>query len=203
MATKLYLRSTQNNAIGSTYYDLLTTAGASEDTAVVNTTASGTEIQFTKTAGGSLVQWITGRTPSGGFTLTTTDISIWLRELTMSTNIGGRYRLFKRDSGGTETELGGGPFDDGVEMTSGGSPTEHLWTGNNTDTAFAEDDRLLLKVYITNIGTMTGGETGHLHFNAADGAQGDSFLNIAETVSFKAEGGGGGAVTRSYGVVIG
>jgi hypothetical protein len=185
MATKLFLRGTQANGIGATYFDMVTTAGSGAATAVVDTTASGTEIQWTQTAGGSVIQWVSGRAPSGGFTLTTTDISIWAHESAAQANSGGRYRVFKRASNGVETELGGGPFNDGVEF--GTSATEMTWVGNVTDTAFAEDDRILLKVYITNVGTMGGGRTCTLTYNAADAATGDSFLNIAETVTFKAE----------------
>src|SRR3990170_558425 len=104
----LYLRNTTTNAIGATYYDLSTTPGGASDTAVVTTTAAGTEIQWTKTAGGAVAQWISGRV-SSGFTLTSTDISLWLQENDALTNIGGRYRIFKRAADTTETEIGGGP----------------------------------------------------------------------------------------------
>ena len=184
MATVLYLRSTQNNGIGATYFDMVTAAGAGAATAVVNATAGGTEIQWTQTAGGALIQWISGRAPAGGFTLTTSDISVWCHESVMTVNAGGRYRLFKRTAAGIETELLGGPFDDGVEF--GTSAAEMLWAGNPTDTIFLEDDRLLLKVYITNVGTMAAG-TCTLTYNAAAAATGDSFLNIAETVAFKSD----------------
>lgn len=184
-AVKLYLRSTQTNGIGSTYYDLLTTAGSSADTAVVDTTVAGTEIQFTKTAGGTVAQFISGRVPSGGFTLTSSDVSLWMEESSALVNAGGRYRLFKRESNGTETELAAGPFDDGVEF--GTSATEMTWAGDPTDTAFAEDDRVLLKIYVTNVGVMAIG-TATLTFNAADAATGDSFINIFPSVTFKSEG---------------
>ncbi len=193
--TKLFLRNTQANGIGATYYDMLPTAGSASDTAVVNTAASGTEIQWTKTAGGSVAQWISGRAPSGGFTLTTTDISIWAQESNMLANCGGRFRVFKRTALGIETEVLGGPFNDGVEF--GTSAAEMTWAGNVTDTAFLEDDRILLKVYITNVGTMASGYTCTLTFNAADAATGDSFFNIAETVTFKAE-----DVTAIYGLLL-
>lgn len=185
MATKLFLRNTQDNAIGATYFDMITAAGGSADTATAATTTGGTEIQLTKNS--QVIQWVSGRAPAGGFTLTTTDVSLWLAESNMNANCGGRYRVFKRAAGGTETELGGGPFDDGVEFPVT-TPIEHLWTGNVTDTAFAEDDRILLKLYITAAGgTMASGHTCTLTFNAPDAATGDSFFNIAETVAFKAE----------------
>src|SRR3972149_10745821 len=94
-ATKLYLRNTQTNGIGANYYDLITTVGASPDTAVVNSTAAGTEIQFTKTAGGAVAQWISGRV-SSGFTLTSTDISLWLQENDALTNLVCRLLLGKK-----------------------------------------------------------------------------------------------------------
>jgi hypothetical protein len=131
------------------------------------------------------VAWISGRAPSGGFTLTTTDVDAWCHESHMNANIGGRYRVFKRTAAGSVSELGGGPFNDGVEF--GTSAASMTWAGNVTDTAFAEDDRILVRFYITNVGTMGSGFTGTLTFNAADASDGDSFFNIAETVTFKAE----------------
>lgn len=186
MPSKLYLRNTQLNGIGATYFDMLRDdPGAAEDTATVATTAGGTEIQFTKNA--AVINFISGRAPAGGFTLTTTDISLWAQESNMNANCGGRFRIFKRTAAGVETDIGVA-FDDGVEFPFNGTPIEHLWIGNVTDTAFAEDDRILLKVYITGAGgTMASGHTCTMHFNGPDAAQGDSFLNIAETVAFKSD----------------
>jgi hypothetical protein len=189
VATKLFLRLTQNNGITDTgdgiVYDLLTAQGDGANTAVVSTAASGTNIQWTITQGGLSIAWITGRVPAGGFTLTTTDISAWCHESNMNANAGGRYRLYRYQPGPTITELGGGPFDDGVEF--GTAATEMLWTGNPTDQAFSENDRLLLRMFITNIGTMGGGFNCTLTFDALDATTGDSFLNLAETVVFKPE----------------
>lgn len=195
MPTDLALRNTQNaspnvdlSVIGTNVvYDMVTAFGSAADTAVVNTVSGGTEIIWTKTAGGNTIAWISGRVPAGGFTLTSTFLSIWARESNMNANCGGRYRVFRYQPGppATLTELGGGPFNDGVEF--GTSATEMTWTGNVTDTTFAENDRIVLKVYITNVGKMGGGFTCTLTFNAASGATGDSFFQIAETVTFKGE----------------
>jgi hypothetical protein len=190
MATKLVLRNTTLNgivdaAIASIIYDMVTAFGSSVDTAVTDTAASGTEIQLTKTSGGSTVAWVSGRVPAGGFTLTTSDISAWFIESSMNANAGGRLRVYKY-SGGSLTEIGGGPFDDGVEFSST-SDTEMTWLANVTDTALAEDDRIVVKLFLTNVGTMAGGFTCTHKFNAADAATGDSFFNINETVTFKPE----------------
>jgi hypothetical protein len=189
MATKLFLRNTTTNGITDSgdaiLYDMLAAAGAASDEDAVTTVSDGSEIQWTDTGGGSTVAWISGRVPAGGFTLTTTDISIWARESNMNANAGGRYRVFRYQTGGTVTELGGGPFNDGAEF--GTSATEMVWLGNVTDQAFSENDRILIRVYITNVGTMGNNFTCTITFNAADGTTGDSFFNIAETVTFKSE----------------
>src|SRR3990167_8774273 len=187
MSTKLFLRATQANSIGATYFDMLTAAGASATTAVVATTNAGTEIQWTQTSGGAELLFVSGRAPAGGFTLTTTDISIWASESGTGIDAAGAYRIFKRDSLGVETELGGGLYSDGVEFTKT-TATEMSWTGNPTDTAFAENDRILLKIKAVEAaaGAMSVG-TCTLTYDAADAATGDSFFNIAETVAFKAE----------------
>ncbi len=191
MATELKLRNTRLSGLGQndrTFYDLSTTFGttAISPSKIVNTQASGTEIQFTDTAGGGfVVEFVSGRTPSGGFTLTTASVSLWLAQSMTTANVKGRVRLFKLAPAGTETELAGGPFDDDIEP--GTSLTEMTWTADPTDTAFAENDRLLMKVYITNNGTMAGSLTASLSFDAASGATGDSFISLNETVTFKAE----------------
>jgi hypothetical protein len=191
VATKLFLRATQTHGLtpvtDAKWFDMLAAAGAGSSTLVVNTAASGTEIQWTETAGGATVGFISGRVPAGGFTLTTTDVDIWAHESNMNANAGGRYRVFKFTPPSTVVELGGGPFDDGVEF--GTAAASMTWTGNVTDTAFSENDRILVRFYITNIGTMAGSFTCTLTYDAADASTGDSFFNIAETVAFKAEAG--------------
>lgn len=197
MATKLFLRASTINGI-SNYYDMLPVAGSStteED--VVTAVASGTEIQWTVTEGRASVAWISGRAPVGGFTLTTTDVEIRAVESGMGVNAGGRYRIFKRTLAGIETELLGGPFDDGVEFDT--SAATMSWVGNPTDTVFLEDDRILVKFYITNIGTMGAGNCS-LRFDGDELGARDSFFNIAETVTFKPE--GGAATLPSYGFIL-
>ena len=160
MATNLHLRNTTTSGIADTgdalVYDLIDTAGTSPDTAVVTATASGTDIQLTKTAGGSSIAWISGRVPAGGFTLTTSTFNgIWL-ESAMSVNATDRFRIYRYIPGTpTITELGGSPFSNTVEF--GTSATLTTIVGNNTDQAFNEDDRILIRLYITNVGTMGAG----------------------------------------------
>lgn len=197
-ATKLYLRDTKVNAIG-VYRDLLDAAGASVVNGVVNTTSGYADIQWTKTGGGELLTFISGRTPTGGFTLAgNITFSIWGKYNADAANTEARVRVFRRTAAGTETEVGGGPFDKNLRYTT--TIREDVWTGTPTSTAFAVDDRLILKVYITYAGTspMVGGYTSTINYDAADAATGDSFISLTETVAFKAE----GAEGRRRAVVI-
>lgn len=183
MATKLFLlKQSAGIANRPNYKDMHTAAGSAAATGVVDTVASGTEIQWTNdTTSDRVIAWAS-RKLSSGLTLTTSDISIWASESNMSANAGGRFRVFKLAVNGTETELAGGPFNDGVEF--GTAAAEMLWAGNFTDTAFAAGDRVVVKVYITNVGVMGGGFTCTLTYNAADAATGDSFFNLNENLSF-------------------
>jgi lysophospholipase L1-like esterase len=192
--TKYYFRTSQTNGIGAEYFDMLETAGSTAFQAEVSTTAGGTEIQWTDSGGGGIVQFVSPAAEAGGFTLTSTDINLRALEDTPAANCGGRYRVFKRTAAGVETELGGGPFDDGVEFTT--SEANYIWIGNVTDTAFAEGDRILVKVYITNVGTMGGGRLCGMIVEAADGVT--SWFNTTEApVGSVGEAAGTGTATGS------
>mgnify|MGYP001586998524 CR=1 FL=1 len=185
MATKLFLRESTDNGI-SGFRDALTTPGSSATTGTVVTDAS-TQRQWEKASDAVLLEWVSGRSPAGGWTLSgTLTFSIWAHESATSGNAGGRVRLFHRATDGTETEIGGGPWDDAVEFTKN-TPTEMTWTGTPTSKAFIENERLVGRVYITNVGTMGTGQTCTLTYDAADAATGDSFIQLTETVTFKAE----------------
>ena len=165
--TILYLRNTQVNGQsigGVACYDLITTKGSSIDTAETTSTASGTNIQLTKTAGGSVVWFITPRLPLGGWTITRSLLTVWLRESLATVNAAGRFRLHKWTAGSL-TLIVGSPFDSTLEIDV--INTEYTWEGDVTDTFIAEDERLVLELDITNIGTMGAG-TVTLSFNGAD-----------------------------------
>lgn len=223
MATKLFLRNTIVNGVTNTgdgiCYDLNTQAGAVETTGIVNTTASGN--QFTKTAGGLTIAWISERVPAGGFTLTSLVMSAWYEESNSQANVGERYTIYKYNPTGPVITLLG-TFDPpnivASEFTT--SATERTLTCDVPDTAFAEDERILIRAHIVNIpaaGALSTIRQATIHWNGADGATGDSFANIAETVDFKpvtvagagsaagvgAASAGGGAVKETAGTAAG
>src|SRR3972149_511595 len=175
MATTLFLRDPKDSGIG-VYRYLQTTRGPGVVTGVVDSIAGGTQIQWTKTLGGELLEFISPPL-SAGFPLSgTMTFNIWALEFNIAAN------------------LGGGPYDDGVEF--GTSDGVFNWTGVPTSTAFAAGDRLIVKYYITNVGTMGDNFDCTLNYaGVTAGASGDTYFQINENVTFDAEpsGGGGGA----------
>lgn len=192
MATTLRLHSTTRHQLGvAGRYDMYEGQGPSAIEATVNTTASGTEIQWTDTGGGQVLEWISPPL-AAGFTLATTDtmtFNIWARESNMNANIGGRVRVYRwrRYQDSAIAELNNGPWSDGVEF--GTSDAAMNWTGNvSTNVVFDEDDRLLVRYYITNVGTMGGSQTGTLSYDGpTGGADGDSYFQLNNNVTFKSE----------------
>src|SRR5512135_1091398 len=124
MATTLYMRNTTANLI-SPYSDVSTSAGASATTGVTTTTNGGSHIQTTKTAGGALLEWISGGAPIAGFTLAgQVTAHCYAYESVVGVNGTVEVRLFKRALDGSEVEIPGGPWSFGTELgTSAGSCT--------------------------------------------------------------------------------
>src|SRR5262245_415177 len=193
MATKLFLRESDHyQSTGSEpIHDMLITAGSSLTTGVVNTTASGTEIQWTKTAGGAVLTFLSPPL-AAGFTLATTDtmtFNLWAFESNASANCGVRVRVYKvqRDGLTGGQEVNGSPFNKGTEL--GTSAAVQNWTGTvGANMTFVENDRIMIRVYITNIGTMGGSFTCTLDYDGGSGgADGDSWFQLNNNVTFKTE----------------
>lgn len=157
---------------------MLPGAGASLATILSDTLNGSTQVAFPDGI------WVSEYVASA-FTLTGVDVSVWETEPSSTSNCGGRFRVFKRTLAGTETELGG-PYDLGSELVFPTSTyREDAWVGDVPDTSFAVNDRIVVKFYVTNVGgTMGSSGQCRMRYNAADGTQGDSWLNIAETVTF-------------------
>ena len=162
--SKLYLRNTTLNGKtrgGTPLFDILPVAGTTLDTCVVNTISAGAEIQFTKTAGGTPVAFITPPF-AANYTVTGADLAAWFFEMLTTVNSGGRFRIY-RWRAGVETEFTGSPADSAVEFDTAASL--RAWASSVTALAFLTNDRLLLVPYVKNIGVMAAG-TATLNFNS-------------------------------------
>jgi hypothetical protein len=193
--TVLIARRTTTAAIGN-FFDLLTTLGTSAfTTGVVNTVAGGTDIQWTRTAGGTVLEWISGRcrqgfrfeTPPAGQKALT--CIVWAFESAAQANAAIRLRMY-RWRAGTETvccqfqtgaELGTASATTTLDGSSGGS------TLNTVD--FLPDDRLVLRFFIMNATstTMGSGRTCTVEYDALNNSQGFTRLTLFADVLFKDE----------------
>lgn len=179
MATTLWLRDTTENGIGGGYRDL-DQAGAG------SVSFPGTALDVTPGSGGSADVlwgvWVTGY-PTAEFNFNgDVDFLISAGESSNSTNIGIKCKVFKRDAGGTETEIADFPRSGELTTTS----AERDWSGDPPSTTIGTTDRLVFKFYTYPQGSSTyGSGFGRMRFDAVSGAgQGESRLTIDETVTF-------------------
>jgi hypothetical protein len=187
MPTSLFLRTTSANPVGS-FLDMIPVEGSSNLGLFVSTIDGPAEIQWCDGAGVTPVEWIGPRAPAGGFTLAgLITFNIRANEANPNQNSGVRVRLYKRTWAGVETEIANSPFDYGSELPTDSSISSY--TATPTSTVFAEDDRLVARIFTMDAGgVMTPG------FNtlSVDGNSGspthNSYIQINETVAFKAEG---------------
>lgn len=177
MPTTFYL---QNGGAGYTGYNIARlTRGTATATATVNTAASGTDIQWTVTAGGTALSFCT-RPLSAAVTISgTVTINVWASESNNQANAGYRMKLFKLTPDGTKTLFA--TLSRGVELPT--TLAAQNYTGTPTSTAFAIGDRIVMEPYITNVGTMGGSRTCDMTFSGPTaGASGDSYVTFTETV---------------------
>ena len=191
MATTLYLRSstTAQSDSGTSYEDVLTTAGSAATTKTANTTASGTEI--------ILGSWITGRLPAGGIAnIGAITLNLYGFENNLNANCTFGARFYKRTAAGVETELlSTGRVNDNVEFPATSvSLMNWVYTPNQNRT-FAENDRIVVKLYASNFGTMASGRVVTLNYDSGTGTPSGSNIVLTETITFKAE---PAPLTRTY-----
>lgn len=189
-ATKIRLHNTASTIAGYKCMDLaLGPIGGANVNTVTTTTNSGTDIQLTNTAGGTALAWIT-EPLAAGFTLSgTVTLNLYGGESGSGINAKFRARLYKYSGGseGAEIFLADMAAELNTTLT-----TARNWTGTPTSTAFSTGDRLVVKFFATNVGTMAAGTvTGHYE-GATDAADGSSWCQVDENITFTPEGGSGG-----------
>lgn len=194
---KLYLRRTTTIGIAS-FMDLLNAKGTSTfTTAVVNTAAGGTKIQWTKTAGGAVAEWITNRFKYGWSIDSNTYINAFSRNTTVESSASANAALLiefsRRQPDGTETLVLSYASNVELPTTAGSQP---IATSNGTFTLanvtnFDEDDRMVLRVYLIPAPgqTMGGGFTATMQYdsNTADTTIPQWFVIVLDMPELKAE----------------
>lgn len=192
--TVLSLRRTTATGIGA-FMDLLPTFDTiAFASAVVNSVPSGTEVVWTKTAGGITAEWLSPRfksqwdlPPSGGLDgKAMMGCTIAAKESALTVNGQTRLRAFIRRSDGTETLIWYSDPMNGIELTT--TMANSVATAGNfyAQTVAGEDDRLVVRCYLVNVGTMGSG-TATLGYDGPISTTGTSQVTGNDMPDFKAE----------------
>jgi len=200
-ATKLRLHDQPSSIAGYKTMDLaLGGVGKDVSTAVTNTAASGTNIQVTKTAGGTALAWIS-EPLHAGFTLSgTVTGNPYGKESATGANASLRWRLYQYTGGAEGAAIA--VCQATAELTT--SITLKGCTATPTSTVFAAGDRIVAKLFLENCnatsgcpaGTMGGSQTVTVDYDGpTDAADGSTWIQLNETVTFDPNGTAGGTPT--------
>lgn len=189
----LVARRTATIGIGA-FKDLLLTYGVTAyTTGVTTTTAGGTEIPMTTTAGGAVLEWISPRLLTAWMVDAPAHVGLYVGafESAATVNATSRAKVFRRQPDGTETELWRGDASAEYGVTFGFVTAIYTLTANIvvTPTAVQEDDRIVVRVYVINFGgTMAAGTVTVGYDNPADLTSPNIKVTIRDAPFFKAEG---------------
>lgn len=185
-ATTIYMKQQFSSISGLTadYYASTTRSVLAFTTAVTNSTASGTNIPWTKTAGGAAVAFISPRVATAFTTSTSANAftaNSWAAESNAACNCTLRVTVVDNVTSCSIIDLAYT-----VELTT--SIANVTKTGTQSACAVGINDRLLITWRITNVGTMGAGQTVTSDFaGKTASADGETFITMPDTISFQSE----------------
>ena len=155
-------------------------------TSITGTTASGTDIQCTDTSGGTALKWITKpMLEAVSVSATAMFINFWAKESNALANTGMGCKMLLYTAGAESTVFGGFAAS-AAELTTTSARTFDgcvYGTSNLTAQTVAAADRIVLKPYVNNVGTMAPGYAVTLAYDGpTEGADGDSFVEVNEVL---------------------
>lgn len=155
--------------------------GASVDY-VTNTTASGTSIQATDSAGGTVLTWLSP--PLAAVTIAgPIRVNVRGRESANAANAGRRILIERTNGAGAVQSTIVALTNHGTELTTTDA-VNSVWNITPTSTALSAGDRIKVTLYLGNVGTMGGSQT--VTYSVAgptEEAAGDSWLRFVEALA--------------------
>lgn len=203
--TKIRLHQSPSAVAGYQAMDLsLGPNGNAVQTSITTTTSAGNDIQWTKTAGGSTLKWITPPLSSTTTISGTITFNFYAKESATSVNSTIRPTLILYHGGAETTTITDCGF--ATELTASiaaknWSTASGGWTACSvTSTAIAAGDRIVLKAFVNGCtttctvagGGMAAGSVTVDYDGPTDAADGSSWVQLNETETFSADGGTGG-----------
>jgi len=184
MPTDFFLRSVASGLGGAGQRALSQRRGRASSTVITTTTASGTNIQVTATAGGQALTWF-----SEPFTADITisgNVTVNIRGLESATAVNaGRGILIERtnNAGTVQSSI---VADTTVPATITEFTTSDAANGaatyTPTSTSMVAGDRIKVTLKIRNVGTMGSGTATISHDGAAVNAAGDTYVRFTENI---------------------
>jgi hypothetical protein len=157
-------------------------------TSVTATAASGTKIAMTKTSGGTTLKWIT-KPLRKAVTISAVPafVTCWAKEDNAAANTSFGFDLFRYTSG-AEWSTSFLAYANTTEVTTTAANTKVV-TGNltaSTASTFAAGDRLVIKGYVVNVGTMAVSHSFTMDYDGPTmGADGDTNIVLNEDFPVK------------------
>jgi hypothetical protein len=183
VATTLYPTSTASDLGGAGQKALSASRGLASTSAVTNTTASGTNIQVTDTAGGQVLTWFSVQVQAVTISGTVT-VNVRGKESANTANAGAGILIERCDALGNVISA---ILND---VTVPSTITEYSTsdaakngTYTPTSTALADGDRIKMTLKVRNAGTMGGSQTvTNTYSGPTAAAAGDTFVTFTETI---------------------
>ncbi len=164
---------------------LLPIRGAASTTAVTTTTAAGTSITGTQTAGGSIVHWYSpplyAVTILGAITPNIRGL-----ESALTVNAGRSIRIVRATANGSDNGTMVVQNITGVHGTefTASDAANGAWSITPTSQPFADGERIKVILYVANVGTMAAGSVTYTYGGPTAAAAGDSYITFTETLNF-------------------
>ncbi len=152
-------------------------------TSATSSTSGGTMVQCTDTAGGTALKWITKPFAAACVITSAMLFNIWGREAAAADNCSFGFGLFQY-TGGSEAATFWTVSNGMAELTTTGLNVRSVAvTTTGTATTFAIGDRLVLKMYVVNVGSMAVGTATFAYDGPTEGAEGDTYVAINEAIT--------------------
>lgn len=183
MAATYFLRSLASTLGGAGQLTLSQQRGAASTTAITTTTASGTNIPVTTSAGGQALTWFTEPITSAITISGTVTINVRGLESANTVNAGAGFLVERTNTAGVvqSTIV--------ADTTIPATITEYTTTDaaktstyTPTSTAMAVGERIKVTLKVRNVGTMAAGTVTNSYNGPAAAATGDTYVTFTENV---------------------
>src|SRR6202158_1356488 len=166
----------------SGYRSMDTALGPGSTTSVTNTAAGPATLQWTKTGGGTLLQWVSAPLSSAVTISGTVTFNTWALESATAANAGVRVTV-QRDTASEQAAFI--TQAQGTELTTAISNRNFTASGY-TPTAFSAGDRIVVKWWIADAGgTMGSGRSVTADYDGATaGADGETYVEFSDNPTF-------------------